>query len=130
MNVNAYVGAPFKANGRGPAYDCWGLVHVVYRDLLNINVPSYDDQYFGVKDKNLPSLIEFEARKWRWVETEQDGDVVLIKIAGRLFHIGVVVDTVKKEMLHALSGCDACIEPYTNMRWRNRIAGFLRHHSR
>jgi len=127
MNVNAYVGAPFQANGRGPAYDCWGLVWAVYHDLMGIDVPSYDNQYFGVKDKNLPRLIEKEAKKWNRIDNEQPGDIVLIKIAGRLRHVGVVVEPKKKLMLHALAGCNVCLEPYTAMRWRNRIDGFLRY---
>ena len=128
MDINRYVGAPFQAVGRGPAFDCWGLVWTIYREQLGIDLPSYDDRYFKVRDRNLPELIEAEAKKWTPIDSEIPGDVVLIRINGRIGHIGMVVEP--KKMIHALVGCNVCIEPYDMPLWRNRVAGFIRYNPR
>ena len=42
FNLADIVGKPYKIGGRGPnAFDCWGLVRYVYKELLNIELPVY-----------------------------------------------------------------------------------------
>ena len=43
INVNKYVGIPFKHNGRQPenGLDCWGLVFTIYGEL-GIEIPGGD----------------------------------------------------------------------------------------
>lgn len=127
IDVNRYIGAPFAEKGRGPAYDCWGLVHAIYREQLGIDVPSYDDRYFRTLDKNIPGILTAESKKWTRVRWAQPGDVVLFRIKGRVRHVGIV--TAPGRMIHTLAGCETCIERYDTPLWRPRIDGFYRYNT-
>ncbi len=39
--VQDYVGLPYLAGGRGPAWDCWGLVVEVYKNELGVQLPDW-----------------------------------------------------------------------------------------
>lgn len=126
LEVNAWVGAPFAVGGRGPAYDCWGLVQAIYRDRLGIALPGYDQDYFEINNRHIGDLIDAERRKWRLVTRPEPGDVVLFRIYRFPGHVGIV--TGSGTMINTRKGCGAVIEPYLNPKWRPRLVGFYRHH--
>jgi len=112
-------------HGRGPDYDCWGLVWAIYKEQLQLDLPSYDLHYFSVKGERVAELIDSERKKWAKVEHPKEFDVVVIKIASRMAHVGLVIKP--GWMLHVLEGAQTCIESYESMRWRNRIDGIYRY---
>jgi cell wall-associated NlpC family hydrolase len=123
-----YIGAAYKAHGRGPAYDCWGLLAGCYRDVFGITLPSYDERYAAeINRAEIAALISGELGPWRWVPQNEarPGDGILFKIAGQPCHVGVVV--APTQFLHVQQGTDACIEDWSRTKWSRRFAGVFRH---
>lgn len=125
MDFTKYAVAPFMPKGRGPGYDCWGLVCAFYKEQLGIELPSHDTQYVSEKDIHASGLFEKESKQWVKVDQEKPGDVILIRINGWPRHVGIVVEP--GIMMHTLYGCQTCIESYINPKWNKRIDGIYRH---
>jgi len=42
LNINDYIGKPYKVGARGPEfYDCWGLVCAIYKNALGVELPDW-----------------------------------------------------------------------------------------
>lgn len=127
--TNAYIGIPFKINGRTrEGCDCWGLVYLVYRAQLNIDLPDYNG-ILSHLDKGTAALrrikriIEDESRKWIKVDDPKGFDVVLLR--GEPYHVGIVCG--RCDMLHVDIGINSCVERFTSAQHKNRIIGFQRY---
>lgn len=128
--VAPYVGLPFQDHGRGPAYDCWGLVKMVLREHYAIQAPDFGDLYEDSHDRvGIPTAFNVgPVEDWRRVDFPQEGDVVILRVKGRPMHCGLVVGS--GYMLHAHPENGSCLEPFDSHRWTRRIDGFYRHASR
>lgn len=124
IDVSEYIGLPYQVEGRGPkAYDCWGLIRLVYADRLGIDLPSnlgYDETLTA----HTSEMIEQGRDGWLSVTAPSPYDVVLLNVAGSPNHIGLVIDP--GWMLHTTHQKHACIESYTRPTWRQRVEGFYR----
>jgi cell wall-associated NlpC family hydrolase len=119
-----YIGLPFADHGRGPAFDCWGLVRHVLQRERGIELPDYGDTYPSHRDHSgVAGAIEQGAVVgWRRVETPCVGCVVVFRIAGRPWHVGLVVGADR--FLHIPEGETSCIERLSAAMWARRIEGF------
>lgn len=126
-DVNKYVGLEFEDCGRGPRYDCWGLVRHVYAEQFNISLPSYVGDYSSCADgTEIESLLRVERETvWVPVETPDCGDVVILRIRGLPWHCGMMLDA--QRFLHVARGVNACIDRLDSPRWERRIDGLYRH---
>lgn len=128
MILDRYVGIPFVDQGRTFAgVDCWGLVRLVYLEQLGIDLPSYDDAYRPLDEREraeLALLVEGSRPGWRRVETPAPFDLVLVRIAGVPCHVGLALPGGM--MLHCSRGADSRIESYRSPKWAPRIEGFYR----
>lgn len=103
--------------------DCWGLVRLFYSQELGIELPEYSSVGHGINDEGeLAKEIHARMQNWRQVETPEQGDCVLLNIAGAPTHIGIVV--TKNTMLHVSKSSNSVIERFTGMKWQRRIEGF------
>lgn len=129
MPLDDYVGLPWLDRGRTrDGCDCWGLLSIVYAERFGVVLPSYRDDYLTAADSDaVTSLINGRPAAWREITagTEQVGDAVLMSIAGRPHHIGIVV--ADGLVLHIERGAGSLIESYRSMRLRRRVIGFFRH---
>lgn len=123
IDVSEYIGLPFEAGGRGPEYDCYGLLRLVYAERLGIELPTHCG-YSDVMTDTTADLIAAGAADWVPVGEPKPWDAVLFNVDGRGNHIGLVVSP--GYMLHAAPGKDASIESYQRPYWRARIEGFYR----
>lgn len=127
MDLSEYVGIPFKSRGRErTGADCWGIVWMVYREVLKIELPSYSEDYFCDADReNVSRLIEGARFAWTRVSPglEQQGDLALLVLFGH-DHIGVVAERTK--ILHTQAVGGAQLEDYTGPHLRSRMRGFYR----
>ncbi len=131
MDVSKYIGIPYKDKGRDlDGLDCWGLLWMIYREQLNIEVPSYINQYNSSTNfKPLARLISCEVNPWQEIErhNEQVGDAVLLRLFGYPVHVGVIIQP--RKMIHVFRGTNTCIQSIYGMVWNLRIVGIFRHQS-
>ena len=124
MNLNRYVGLPWRERGRTPAgLDCWGLLRLVYASELGIQLPDHSNAYDTTRDAAIGGLVGDGIGDWAPVADARPLDAILIKQAP--WHVGVVVR--RGLMLHMPMGKTSCIEPYDTGRWARRVEGIYRH---
>lgn len=120
-----YIGIPFADHGATLAgCDCWGLVRMVYADVLGVHLVDFAAEYESSTDESAPRLIDKVRSGWLEVDHPLPLDVILLKIQGRPWHVGIVA--AKNKMLHVTRGVDAVIDDYTRPMWARRIEGFYR----
>jgi len=129
LSFDRFVGIPYLDRGRsGTGCDCWGLLHLVYRELCGIDLPSYSDRYVTGADREVMArLIAGELGDWTEVVEgqEQSFDGVLMREGKYPRHIGIV--TSPGMLLHVQSGQTSRIERYRWGALKNRIVGFFRY---
>lgn len=126
-----YVGLPYEEGGRGPdKFDCWGVAMLVAREQFGLPVPDYDGVHWGPGHRgniiNTARVIADEAAGYDEVRPgfEEPGDFIVLSIAGRPLHVGVVA--VPGWMIHGTDGADSALERYDGMVWRCRVEAFYR----
>jgi cell wall-associated NlpC family hydrolase len=129
--ANQYVGLPWVLAGRARmGVDCWGLLWLVYAEVLGIRLSSYSAETVdGPEREEIAGMIRGEQGRicWHPVEAglERDFDMVVLKRAGIESHIGLV--TGPGQMIHIVDGADALIERFDQGRWKMKVAGIYRH---
>ncbi len=130
--ANAYVGLPFKDQGRErTGCDCWGLVRLVYADQLNIHLLDYQSAYASAQEHaEVAALIDREIDRgpWQLTATPHMFDVLLFRQGRFGSHVGIRLNG--KLMLHMARCEQAKIEDYRSARWGKRYLGAYRHHAR
>lgn len=128
MWANGYVGIPYRHNAddRGGA-DCWGLVRLVYREEMGIELESHGGVYPDDSEKSRQAAAQAalrERERWIKVTHPKPYDVLLLRVMGVPVHVGIVVDA--RSFLHVMKGTQSIIEPIYSAHWRKRIDGFFR----
>lgn len=134
LDATPWIGLPFRSHGRDrEGLDCWGLVRLVYRERLGIELPGYDEAYGDARTDRASIATEILARRdeaWTLVKpgTERPADVLLFELAGQPCHVGLVVDPDERTMLHCeASGIGSCIERWDSPLWEQRLIGVWRY---
>jgi cell wall-associated NlpC family hydrolase len=111
-------------------YDCWGLVRAVLAEHFGIaDLPDYGNAYLAANDgKSVAAAVELGKQDSGWQKVEflheQPGDVIMLKLAGRPWHCGIIV--ADPWFLHITPGAGATLEQWTRPLWLGRIEGFYR----
>ena len=90
--MKQYIGIPFVAHGRKrDGVDCWGLVVIVYRDQMKIDLPSYESQYHGMTDlkRRAFSMNAHMGDEFEEVGSPLEGDCVVVRFRGMPLHVGI-----------------------------------------
>lgn len=129
MDLSEFVGLPWADKGRGPqGYDCWGLLQLVYRRRLAIELPDFSEFYVTATDRNAVAAV-IAGHRSPWREIAPDAvcplDGVIMLEGGAACHVGIVASP--GFVLHMVPEGDSVIEPYTTGKLRRRIDGFFRH---
>lgn len=124
-----YVGIPSLDRGRTVSgVDCYGLVWLVFREVLLIDLPSYDSDYPSASStETIGGLIAGARTEQTWCEQSEARPFdVLVFRRGRIdCHVGLVVSAGR--MLHVAEGDASRIEPYDSGYWMPRLSGIYRH---
>ncbi len=123
--VNDYIGIPYKISGRDRSgCDCWGLACLILKERYGVNIDRYI--YKDVEDGY--KIIKREKKYFEKIDSEpMPGDLVLFKIMGKYFHVGVVVGKPdERNMLHTLINHDSALDRYNGPKWGKRIEGVYR----
>jgi cell wall-associated NlpC family hydrolase len=131
MNITKYIGIPFADHGSDHSgCDCWGLVHLVYREVLGIEMPNLGDRYSDAyAHGEVHALVESVAdESWNVDVTNAQWkplDVMVFKRCGVEAHVGLYLR--RGEMLHVVDGMAAAEERYNTAKWGRRLSRVLRH---
>lgn len=128
-----YMKIPFKSHGKDfSGCDCGGLVWLVYKNELGIELPDWTDLYSGTRIENSLELCETVSTMLgeNGIEVPfseiRPFDVVAFNIAGTPIHVGVV--TTKRIFMHTMQGRTRVEQVrFDNPQWRNRLTGCFRH---
>lgn len=126
--VAPWIGLPFRDKGRGPdAYDCWGLVRAVLAAQFGIDLPDYAGAYTNAHDHaSVAAAVDAGLTDgWTTVDDPRAGDLLVIKIADRPWHCGLMV--TPDRFLHVPDKGTSCHERLDNVIWTRRIEGIYRH---
>lgn len=128
MNPDRFASIPFVAQGRDyDGCDCWGLVRLWYRDMLGIELDSYDG--VAVTDaRTIKRMIERDRVTWAKVEAPRDHDVVImlsIENPRIETHLGVVVE--RRKVMHTTDPIGVQVERLSAPHIDSRILEFRRH---
>lgn len=128
-----YIRTPFVDGGRDRSgYDCWGLVMMVYRDQLGIELPTYgavNGQELARIAKVIASAGE-DPEQWLPVEGAPKAfDVCIMQWFGKreVGHVGVMID--EKTLLHTEDHTGPMIVPVSHEFIKKRIRFYRRHRS-
>lgn len=132
--VNRYLHLPFVDGGRdNNGVDCWGLVQLVYRQELQIELPSYSE----ISAEDLIKVarqitVGKDGEAWQNVapETIKPFDICVMRFFGRksIGHVGIVVD--RKTIFHVERVANASLTPLNHYTIKERIECFRRHKTR
>lgn len=129
-DFNRFLSIPYADKGRDySGADCYGILYLIYKEN-GIILPSYTSDYENSGNSKSAGLaIAQNSQKWQKIEEAQIKlfDVVLFKICGFPCHLGVIIDSKEKMMIHTLKGQNTSIEKYSRVMWQKRIEGFYRY---
>ena len=127
--VKDYIGIPFRFQGRDRrGLDCYGLVVLVYREQLGIELPDYITRYgpeptrYTLEDTYRTALLD---PRWTLQNRPRIGDVVLLRVFGLPIHCGVFVG--QHTMLNTRIDVASCLERLDGFQWRDRVVGYFRY---
>ena len=123
-----YVGIPYLLHSRSiENCDCYGLICLIYKNELNIELPLFDEFYNdNANDREILKLFEENRKKWKQVYDKKIGDIVYFVIAGLEKHVGLLVGD--NCFIHNLrQGGSSTLANLNSPKWRRRIVGIYRY---
>jgi cell wall-associated NlpC family hydrolase len=130
MWSNDFISIPFQDHGRTrEGSDCWGLARIIYRERLNIDLPSYDEDYKDVFDRqNIADRYAEHKLEWQPVPIgqEKEYDLAVFRMLNLPTHVAIVIKPTL--MIHCERGCGTYVTDYIDDRnWSRRLEGFYRY---
>lgn len=122
-----YLGAPWVSGQSGPvAYDCYGLVRAVYRDVLGIDLPVID--VTQAEPLRLRHAMEQQAgAAWLDVHTSAELDVVLMSHGKHPHHVGLWSAVDGGRVVHAVEGAGVVAQSLAALQLAGwRVLGYHR----
>lgn len=130
MDFGQYMMIPVAPGGRDRTkIDCWGLVVLIYADMLGISLPLHEEVNW--KDNGPDAVVAtVEADSlvdWHDVAVKDRRalDVVILRVKGTPWHVGILVD--EDRFIHADVIRGICVERLESLHWKNRVIGYHRY---
>lgn len=127
-----YTAIPFVDRGRSfEGADCWGLVALIYKTELSIELPSYG----AISSKDLLSVAKAmkDGKDFGdWVAVDQQKEFDVIVMSGRVgheklaIHVGIAVD--ENKIIHTEQGVNVVVVDRNHYQVKNRIIGTYRYY--
>ena len=133
--IKKYMNIPFKDCGRDfDGCDCGGLVWLIYKTELGIELPKWNDLYQSTQYSNsleieqvLTSMLGENGIEVPLSQIKPF-DVLSIRIGKAEMHVGLVID--KNRFIHIVEGEKVLCERINSVKYKHRITGAFRHASR
>ena len=128
MWTDAWIGLPYAAGGRGPSFDCAGLVIALFAARHGVHVPDPTERLH-----DHAAALAHEAPRWTRVTADEarEGDALVFREArpGKL-HLGYAVSA--RDMLHTGGGqglrpSASRVECWRVPTWEALLVGVYRH---
>lgn len=124
MNFEQYIGIPYLEKGRDASgVDCWGLVRLIYKNELQIDLPSFSAEYTQTDTARIEELIAQYKEGWQETLEPIIGSIVLFRVFGNESHVGVVVSST--HFIHVRENQDSVIESLDSTSWARRRVGYF-----
>jgi cell wall-associated NlpC family hydrolase len=124
FDTDHFIGIPFVDRGYSHAgCDCWGLVRLVYAEVLGVDLPDYPISAFDAE----AAAAEFPKHvdEYQRVRTPQPLDIVLISVNhGHLDHVGIYGGHGK--FLHTTLRTGSVVARVVSPMWKTKVRGFYR----
>jgi len=132
MSIEDFIGIPFKHSGRdNNGLDCFGLVLVLYKEVLNIDLPDYRDYEKCWYEKG-KSILSEQLNKFKslWHEVGLNAikpfDILTFNHGSNTTnHCSVYLGDDK--MIHTYERVPVVIDRLSNKYWNNRIRSVMRY---
>lgn len=130
MNINDFVGIPYREGGRGPdAYDCYGLIMAVFRAARGVELPDWYQAAPGTPaaSRAISAALAGEVAGGRTVlvETPADLDIAIVGKVSCAHHVGVFLE---EGVLHAARAFGSVWHPLPRFLSRYPRTEFYRWH--
>lgn len=126
-----YVGLPHQRAGRARAgVDCYGLLWLIYRDVLGIALASYAGETLDSCEKEeIAALITCGCAVSPWQQVafgaERTFDMAIFRRGALQSHVGLV--TAPGRVLHIVDGGESHVVSFASGPWQTRLCGIYRH---
>lgn len=126
--VENYIGLPYLDKGRSrDGLDCWGLVWLVYRDHLGIDLPSYDDEYINsAEQKEIAAIVAREAASALWTRVTEPRALDIIWFRRGRLDAHAALWLKPGLMLHMREEDASKAERFDVPEWQSRVTGIYR----
>lgn len=130
-DYSPYIGTPWESGGRNKddALDCWGLVWSIYNEVYGLYLPSLSDIHiangFTETAEAISSVYPSIHKNFYEPDDTQEGDIIMLNMAGQPIHIGVCLD--HQRMIHTTQKVGCVVEKFKQRVWLNRVEGIYRH---
>ncbi len=127
---NLYIGIPYADFGRTrEGCDCWGLVCIIYREQMGIDLPEYLGSYSSTDEHaEIASIISAEEASALWAPAlplPNPGDLALFRRGRWSTHVGIVIRPGL--MIHMVDGDGAKLQTYLEGPYKHRFQGHYRY---
>lgn len=128
-----YLRIPFKEHRRDfSGCDCGGLVWLVYKEELGIELPDWREGYtstqieHGAELESTLSTMLGENGHEVDLQNMQPFDVIAFRINGLPMHVGIAINN--HYFMHIMQGkTQVCLERIGSVQWEKRISGVYRY---
>lgn len=125
--MDRFIGIPFVDGGRTfEGADCYGLVKLYYKNILNIEIPETKIQPNQPKRIMINYLNEI-SKNWKQIESPEKNCVVAMAMHDEhpklVTHFAVMID--EKRMLHTLNKQNSNIKNIDDISIKPFIKGFF-----
>lgn len=133
-----YMRIPFKEFGSDfTGCDCGGLLRLVYREELGIELPDWTSQYTTTERRgacDLDNIFDEQTspmgafpKQIDDLKDVQPFDAVCMRVGPYRVHTGIV--TIPGSFMHIQEGGTTVVERYDGLKWQTRLIGVFRHAS-
>lgn len=128
MNLDDYIGLPYREGARGPdAFDCYGIVAAFYRAVRGIELPDFyaDAPGAGSASRAISAALRGEVDGGNAVPVTEpaDYDIAIVGSNRNLHHVGVYVDG---GILHATRKMGSAWQPLPRFLYTYPHTEFVR----
>ena len=126
--VERFIGIPYADKGRSRAgCDCWGLMALVYREYLGVELPSYEEQYLNSAErKEIAAIVAREAKSALWMPVIAPRELDILWFRRGRYDAHAALWLKKGLMLHMREEEASKVERFDVPEWESRVTGVYR----